>query len=301
MSNVPPLSPSSLERIVKQALKEDRAFQDVTSQVLISDLMRVKSHILAKEPMVVAGITVAKQVFLTVDSSLRLTIHIPDGTSVGTNTPLVTIEGKARSILQSERVALNFMQRLSGISTLTHQCCEAVKRYPTSIVDTRKTTPGLRVLEKWAVRLGGGKNHRSSLQDGILIKDNHLKILAKYKISLSQACKIAREQAPHGLRIAVEAETLNQVKQAIRGQADIVLLDNMAPSQVRQAITHIQGRALVEVSGGITLKNVGEMAKAGANYISIGALTHSAPSKDLSLEILSNVGSKSIRKSLQNK
>lgn len=300
MKSVPPLSDSALERIVKQALKEDRAFQDVTSQALISDLMTAKSHILSKEPMVVAGISVAKHVFHTVDPSLRVTPRVADGTPVEPDTPLITIQGNARAILQAERVALNFMQRLSGISTFTRQYCEAVKHYPTKIVDTRKTTPGLRMLEKWAVRLGGGNNHRSSLQDGILIKDNHLKILAKYKISLSQACKMARQHAPHGLRITVEVETLSQVRQAIRGQADIILLDNMSPSQVMQAIPLIQGRALVEVSGGISLQNVGHMAKAGANYISIGALTHSAPSKDLSLEIVSHVKFKSARKSLEN-
>ncbi len=285
-SDLPRLAAASLKSIVKQALKEDAADQDVTTQALISNLMTARAQILTREPMVVAGLQVVKAVFETMDPSLRLSQHVSDGDSVGRDTPLLTIQGKARGILQGERVALNFLQRLSGISTLTRQFCDAVKTLPTIIVDTRKTTPGLRTLEKWAVLIGGGKNHRNSLQDGVLIKDNHLNILSRYNISLSHACKKARQQVPHGLRISVEVETLSQVRQALKGEADIILLDNMTPSQIQKAVTMIEGRALVEVSGGVSLKNVRELAKAGADYISIGALTHSAPSKDLSLEIM---------------
>ncbi|MEJ2231083.1 MAG: hypothetical protein P8X46_07875, partial [Nitrospirales bacterium] len=162
----------------------------------------------------------------------------------------------------------------------------AVRDFQVAIVDTRKTTPGLRVLEKWAVRLGGGHNHRFSLHDGILIKDNHLMILAARRMNLTQACLHARQQAPHGLRICVEVETMAQVQQALKGKADVILLDNMPPAQVRHALDIVQGQVLVEVSGGITLKNVRDMAKAGPDFISIGALTHSAPSMDLSMEII---------------
>jgi len=196
------------------------------------------------------------------------------------------LTGSARSLLQAERVALNFMQRLSGISTLTRQFCQAVRDHAVKIADTRKTTPGLRALEKWAVSLGGGSNHRSSLHDGILIKDNHLLVLAAQKTTLRQACQQARQQAPHGLRIEVEVESLAQVRQALQGKADIIMLDNMTPSNIQEAIRIIQGQALVEVSGGITLSNIREMAQRGVDIISIGALTHSAPAMDISMDII---------------
>ena len=234
----------------------------------------------------VAGLAVARHVFHEVDPSLKLTFHRKDGAIVSGKTPLLTITGKAHSLLQAERVALNFLQQLSGVSTLTHQFCQAVRGFPVAIVDTRKTTPGLRTLEKWAVRLGGGRNHRSSLYDGILIKDNHLTLLSANKVSLSQACLLARKQAPHGLRICVEVETLSQVRQALKGKADVLLLDNMTASQVQQAVKVIKGQALVEISGGITLKNIQDMAKAKPDIISIGALTHSAPAMDLSMNIV---------------
>ena len=211
--------------------------------------------------MIVAGVAVARRVFHAVDSTIALTTHIGDGTMVRPSTPILTMKGSAQSLLQGERIALNFLQRLSGISTLTHQFCKAVRDYPVAIVDTRKTTPGLRALEKWAVRLGGGKNHRFSLHDGILIKDNHLLVMASQGMNITQTCLWARQQAPHGLRICVEVETVAQVRQALKGKADVLILDNMTPDQVRQAIGIIQGRALVEVSGGITLDNIRDMAE----------------------------------------
>lgn len=195
------------------------------------------------------------------------------------------IEGDGRSLLTAERVALNFMQRLSGIATLTGRFCEAVRGYPTRILDTRKTTPGLRALEKWAVRLGGGHNHRFSLSDGLLIKDNHLALLHAERVGLAQACRQARAAGPHGLKVIVEVQQLGEVKEVLSGEADVILLDNMTPSQVRQAVGRIKGRALVEVSGGITLANARDMAMAGADFLSIGALTHSAPASDLSLDL----------------
>jgi len=278
---------SHIRQIVQTALKEDLGFGDLTSSALLSKSMLAKAKIVAKEAMVVAGLAVAKEVFHQVDHTLTVQVHEQDGAWVRANTGLLTITGMAQSLLQAERVALNFMQHLSGISTLTHHFCHAVRDLSVKIVDTRKTTPGLRALEKWAVRLGGGYNHRFSLHDGILIKDNHLMVLADHKMTLSQACRVAKQQAPHGLRISVEVETLAQVRQALQGKADVILLDNMSPSKIQQSVAMIKGQALVEVSGCITLDNIREMAKTGVDVISIGALTHSAPAMDLSMDIIS--------------
>ena len=284
---VPPPPRSFIREIVRAALREDLGFGDLTTNALISDGMSAKAKIVAREAMVVAGIVVAQEVFHQIDGSLTVKLHQHDGTWIKANSEILTIAGKAQSLLQAERVALNFMQRLSGISTLTHQFCRAVDRHSIKIADTRKTTPGLRTLEKWAVRLGGGYNHRFSLHDGILIKDNHLMVLAINNISLSQACQLARQRAPHGLRISVEVESLKQVREALQGKADIILLDNMPPSKIQQAVKIIKGKALVEISGGITLNNIQDMATTGADIISIGALTHSAPAMDISMDTTS--------------
>lgn len=280
----PPLF--SMRRIISAALEEDLAYGDLTSTLLIPPTLLARADIIAKGHMIVAGVAVAREVFQAVDSTIELTTHAGDGTMVRPSTTILSMKGKAQSLLQGERIALNFLQRLSGISTLTHQFCEAVRDYPVAIVDTRKTTPGLRALEKWAIRLGGGKNHRFSLHDGILIKDNHLMVMASQRINITQTCLWARQHAPHGLRICVEVETIAQARQALKGKADVILLDNMPPEHVRQTIEIIQKQALVEVSGGMTLDNVRDMAKAGPDFISIGALTHSAPSMDLSMDIV---------------
>lgn len=284
LASPPPLS--SMRRVISAALEEDLAYGDLTSTLLIPPNLFARAEIIAKGHMIVAGVAVAREVFQAVDSTIAVTTHCGDGTSVRPSTTILTLKGKAQSLLQGERIALNFLQRLSGISTLTHQFCEAVRDYPVAIVDTRKTTPGLRALEKWAVRLGGGKNHRFSLHDGILIKDNHLIVMASQRMNITQTCLLARQHAPHGLRICVEVETVAQVRQALKGKADVLLLDNMPPDHVRQAIDITQRQALVEVSGGITLDNARDMAEAGPDFISIGALTHSAPSMDLSMDIV---------------
>ena len=276
----------SMRRIISAALEEDLAYGDLTSTLLIPPNLLARANIIAKGHMIVAGVAIAREVFQTVDSTIELTTHAGDGTIVCPSTTILSMKGKAQSLLQGERIALNFLQRLSGISTLTHQFCEAVRDYPVNLVDTRKTTPGLRALEKWAVLLGGGKNHRFSLHDGILIKDNHLMVMASQRLNITQTCLLARQHAPHGLRICVEVETMAQVRQALKGKADVLLLDNMTPDHVRQAVDLIQKQALVEVSGGMTLDNVRAMAEAGPDFISIGALTHSAPSMDLSMEIV---------------
>jgi nicotinate-nucleotide pyrophosphorylase (carboxylating) len=278
-------SPHLIRDLVARALAEDLSSGDVTTQSLFDAPVSAVGTILAEEPegLVAAGLVVAVEVFAQVDPALECTPLLVDGDRAACGTPVLTVHGDGRSILKGERVALNFLQRLSGIATLTATFCEAVKGARTQIADTRKTTPGLRGLEKWAVTLGGGRNHRQSLADGILIKDNHLALAGG---DVARACRVARERAPHGLKIEVEARTLDEVRGALDGSADIILLDNMDVATIRQAVALIKGRALVEVSGGVTLANVHEIAAAGPDLIAIGALTHSAPAANLSMDIV---------------
>jgi nicotinate-nucleotide pyrophosphorylase (carboxylating) len=269
---------------VKAALAEDLSRGDVTTSTLFPKPLRARGIIVAHQTITVAGIAVARQVLHAVDSSLRIIRAAKDGVIVQRNRSVLVIEGDAGSLLKAERVALNFLQHLSGIATLTAQFCKAVRSYRVKILDTRKTTPGLRALEKWAVTLGGGHNHRRSLGDGVLIKDNHLALAGH---DVAAACRFARKRVPRGLKIEVEAKTLSEVRAALDGKADIVLLDNMTVSAIRRAIRLIRHRAIVEVSGGVTLANVRKIAAAGPDRISIGALTHSAPAANLSMDIVS--------------
>ena len=280
-----PPSLHTIRSAVQQALSEDLASGDVTTSALLPAAIQATATIVAHQPMTVAGVAVAREVFLAVDPSVRMTTPVRDGDAVKPDTPVLAIRGDVRSLLMAERVAVNFLQQLSGIATLTARFCAAVRGFPTTILDTRKTTPGLRAFEKWAVQLGGGKNHRFSLGDGVLIKDNHLAVLRATGVDVAGACRLARAGAPHGLRIEVEAKTLQEVKEALAGKADIILLDNMSPAMVRQAVALIKQRALVEVSGGMTLQTVAAMAQAGADFISVGALTHSAPAANLSMDL----------------
>lgn len=277
------LPAAEIRRAVRQGLEEDLSHGDATTSALFSSSVPAMATIIAQQPLVVAGMAAVVQTFLLVDPSLHLSVCKRDGDRAKNGEPLMQIEGDGRSILQAERVALNFLQHLSGIATLTHRFCRAVRGYPVSILDTRKTLPGWRALQKWAVSLGGGMNHRRSLSDGILIKDNHLALLQKKRRPVETACRFARRNRSTDLPIIVEVESLSEVHQALAGNPDIILLDNMAPSTVRHAVGIIKKRALVEVSGGITLKNVRAMAAAGADRISIGALTHSAPAAAVSL------------------
>ncbi len=281
-----PLPHQAAKAAIQQALQEDAGSGDVTTAALFPTPCAARATLVARQHAVAAGVIIARDTFLAVDPTLRITHVAEEGTPVREGVPLLEVTGDGRSLLMAERVALNFLQRLSGIATLTAQFCHAVRGYRTKIFDTRKTTPGLRLLEKWAVRIGGGHNHRQNLSDGILIKDNHLALLRAMGRSVADACRIARERAPHGLRIIVEVDRLAQVRDALEGKADIILLDNMTPEEVHHAVDLIKGRALVEVSGGITLGNVREMAAAGADFISIGALTHSAPAVDISMELV---------------
>ncbi len=277
----PPVA--DIRRAVRLALQEDLPRNDVTTDVLFPTPTPARARIIAQQSLVIAGLAAAVRTFEAVDASLVLSLHRQDGECAQDGDCLLQIEGDGRSILKAERVALNFLQHLSGVATLTRQFCDAVHGYPVTILDTRKTIPGLRALQKWAVVLGGGTNHRRSLSDGVLIKDNHLVLLNHTTTPILTACRKAKANAPRGMKMIVEVESLAEVRQAIAGQADIILLDNMNSATARQAIRLIKGRALVEVSGGITLKNVRAMAAAGPDRISIGALTHSAPAATLSL------------------
>jgi len=275
----------NIREIVAHALAEDCGTGDVTTKALFRANVPASGTILAEEPegLVVAGLAVAVEVFSQADTSLECTTHFADGDRIPAGATVLTVTGDGRSMLQGERVALNFLHRLSGIATLTAKFCDAVKGFKTRIVDTRKTTPGLRALEKWAVTLGGGWNHRQSLADGILIKDNHLALAGG---DVARACRLARERAPHSLKIEVEVQSLDAVKAALDGGADIILLDNMSVPTICRAIELIKGRATIEVSGGVTLSHVREIAAAGADLISVGALTHSAPAARFSMDIV---------------
>lgn len=281
---IPP-SPQQIQVAVRAALAEDLADGDVTTAALFPDPVPARATITAHQDLTLAGMAVARATFAEVDAGAKIIRALPDGTAVRSGRAVLVVEGDARSLLMAERVALNFLQHLSGVATLTARFSAEARGYRTRILDTRKTTPGLRALEKWAVRLGGGLNHRQSLGDGILIKDNHLALLHGERIGLAEACRLARERGPHRFRIIAEAKTLSEVRQAMQGQADVILLDNMTPALVREAVSLIKARALVEVSGGVTLSTARELAAAGADFISIGALTHSAAAADLSLDL----------------
>ncbi len=288
------LPAADIRRTVRLALEEDLAEGDVTTSALFRRRMPARAEIVAQQTLVVAGMAAAVQTFLSVDPFLQLSVVRRDGQGVNAGSPVLVIEGDGRSILQAERVALNFLQHLSGIATLTRRYCRAVRGFPVSIMDTRKTIPGWRALQKWAVALGGGTNHRRSLSDGLLIKDNHLALLRSGRQATRTACRLAGENGPGPMQIMVEVESLSQVREALSGKADVILLDNMTPAQVRRAARLIGRQTQIEVSGGITLKNVRAMAAAGADRISIGALTHSAPAAPLHL-ILSPVRTRSRR------
>ncbi|MBM3157833.1 MAG: carboxylating nicotinate-nucleotide diphosphorylase [Chloroflexi bacterium] len=273
-----------VERIVKDALSEDIASGDVTTEALIPSDLRGKASILVKRDGVLAGIDVAREVFRQIDRSLRFKALAKDGTKVRKGQVVATVEGKAASILKAERTALNFLQHMSGIATETARYVEAVSGTRAVVTDTRKTIPGLRLLEKYAVRAGGGKNHRLNLADGVLIKDNHLVALRADEVGLGEAVKKARQRAPKGLKIEVEVESVPQAREALAAGADIIMLDNMKPEDMRKAVKLVKGKALLEASGGITPDNVRSVAETGVDLISIGALTHSARALDISLE-----------------
>jgi nicotinate-nucleotide pyrophosphorylase (carboxylating) len=270
-----------LETLIRHALSEDIGSGDVTTLALIPRQARGSARIIAKESLVVAGTEVAHRVFLLVDPSLKVDIRQQDGSRAHPGDPLLEVSGGISTMLMGERTAVNFLQRLSGIATLTRAFVDRVTGTSARIVDTRKTTPGWRVLEKAAVRAGGGCNHRFGLYDGVLIKDNHIAAVG----GVRPAVTAVRRKVPHTLKIEVEVETLDQLEEAIAVGADAVLLDNMSPSVMLEAVRRAGGRLTLEASGGINLDNVREVAETGVDLISVGALTHSARAVDVSMEI----------------
>ena len=281
-----PLPPFELESLVKAALREDTPHGDITTRALLDPDLHAQANIVAKQDLTLAGVAVLHAVYRALDPAVVVTAPFEDGATLEAGQTFATLQGPAHAILGGERVALNFLQHLSGIATLTSRFRAEIRHYPAILVDTRKTIPGLRRLEKWAVALGGGTNHRTSLSDGVLIKDNHLVLLEAQGTTIREACRKAKERLSHHFRICVEVETLEQIDQALDGGADVLLLDNMSPSLVREAVGLVKGRAQTEVSGGITLENVREYAATGVDSLSIGALTHSAPAVDISLDVL---------------
>lgn len=273
-----------IETLIDLALEEDVAYGDITSQSIFAPGHVSNAYISAGEDLTVCGIDVAKHVFLRVDSSVEVKLQNRDGDRVTKGKPVLQVRGSTIALLMAERTALNFLQRLSGIATLSRRFAEAAQRAGTGvrIVDTRKTTPGWRALEKYAVRCGGCFNHRLSLGEQVLIKDNHIAAAG----SIRKAVMRARAAAPHGTKIEVEAGSQSEVRAAVRAGADIILLDNMSPRQIRAAVSAINGAAMVEVSGGVRLETVNDYAIAGVDVISVGALTHSAPAADLSMTLI---------------
>jgi len=274
-----------IEQLIELAVREDLGHRDITTDSLIPDSELASASIIAKAHGIVAGIEVAKQVFLKVDPDTKVEILVKDGDSVKTGDVIARVQGRASSILKAERLALNFLQRLSGIATETARYVQAVNGLPVSITDTRKTTPGLRLLEKYAVRMGGGKNHRMHLGDGVLIKDNHLAILRRQGRSIKDIIAQVRQKIPPGTRIEIEVRTPQEAHEAADAGADIIMLDNMSLDEMRRSVKLIAGRALVEASGGMTLDKVRAVAETGVDLISVGALTHSAKALDISLEL----------------
>jgi len=278
-----------IEALIDRALAEDLSIGDPTTEALIPPDMQGRACIVAKADGVVAGVDVALAVFSRWDPSLTTRAIVPDGTQVVAidveRSQVAEVEGNVASILMAERTALNFVQRLSGIATQTRRYVDEVTGHRARIVDTRKTTPGLRTLEKYAVRVGGGRNHRRSLGDGILIKDNHIEALRSSGAGIAQAVERARANASHTINIEVEVEDPDQVAEALEAGAGILLLDNMSVKEMAEAVRLARGKAVTEASGGITLANVREVAATGVDIISVGGLTHSLKALDLSLEL----------------
>lgn len=270
---------------MRRALDEDVGWGDVTTQALVPADVRAEGRFVLREPGVVAGLPVAAAVFAALAADVRWQPAVEDGAELAAGALLATVEGPAAAVLTGERVALNYLQRLSGIATLTARYTQALAGTKARLVDTRKTTPGQRLLEKYAVRRGGGSNHRFCLSDGVLIKDNHIAILAAQGVPLTEVVRRARAAAPHSLRVEVEVDNLEQIEPALAGGADIILLDNMPPPVLAAAVQLISDRALTEASGGITLDTIRACAEAGVDLISVGALTHSARALDIGLDI----------------
>jgi nicotinate-nucleotide pyrophosphorylase (carboxylating) len=279
------LSDEQLDSIIDLALAEDISHGDITSEALIPPNLSGKASILVKEKGVLAGVEVASRVFHRIDPSLKVKVLIKDGATVQPGDIVATVIGSVISILKAERTALNFLQRLSGIASLTAQYVAATSGLTAKITDTRKTTPGLRLLEKYAVRMGGGHNHRLHLGDAVLVKDNHIAAMRTLGISLKDIVTKAKQNTAKGITVEVEVTSTQEALEAVEAGADIIMLDNMSPDEIQQAVKLVSGRTRIEASGGITLANVRQVAMTGVDIISIGALTHSYRALDISLEL----------------
>lgn len=279
-----PLDAQEIARLVRAALDEDQAFNDISTLATVASTRSVNSAIIAREDGVICGLPLAIEAFRQLDARVALHVGAEDGTRVARGAEVLCLSGHARGMLSAERVALNYMQRLSGIATLTARFVDLVRGTNVQVLDTRKTTPGWRRLEKYAVRMGGGVNHRLDLQAGVLIKDNHLAAVGG---DIADAVKRARALAAPGTPVEVECDSLDQVRAAIDVGADWVLLDNMSIDQLERAVALCRGRAITEASGGVSLGTVRRIAETGVDRISIGALTHSAPALDIALDFKS--------------
>ncbi len=280
-----------VDKIIKNALEEDMPYGDITTDLIISSVHGSKNPVnnaraefIVKEDGVIAGLDVAARVFELLDGEVLFTRLAKDGSYVQKGTVIAEITGHTATLLKGERTALNILQRMSGIATKTREFCKRVEGTGVQVADTRKTTPGMRMLEKYAVRMGGGSNHRYSLSDGVLIKDNHIKAAG----SIKEAVKRVRKSIPHTIKIEVETETLEQVKEALEAGADIIMLDNMDIETMKKAVDITGGKAVIEASGNMSLEKVYDVALTGVNIISVGSLTHSVKALDISMKIKGN-------------
>lgn len=271
-------------QLIHMALSEDEVAYDPTSSLMPDDLMS-EALLMAKSDGVLAGLDVALEVFHQIDATLEFDTYLRDGSLLTKGTYIASIRGKMQSILRAERTALNFIQRMSGIATATNEFVTKVQGLNAQVIDTRKTVPGWRLLDKYSVRMGGGHNHRMSTGDGILIKDNHIAAMATRGETMTQLIQRAKVDAAHTIRIEVECDTLVQVQEAVEAGADIILFDNMTPEQMLEAVKICKGKALTEASGGITIDNVREVAETGVDLLSTGSITHSVKALDISLEV----------------
>jgi nicotinate-nucleotide pyrophosphorylase (carboxylating) len=270
-----------VDEVVRRALSEDVGTGDITTLLTVPDGLEAVGDFIATQPGVLAGMPVVERVFYWVNPTVRLERMVKEGQHFEAGAVLAQVRGEARALLTAERVALNFLQRLSGIATLTARFVETVRDLPVRICDTRKTTPGLRYLERYAVRVGGGYNHRFGLYDAVLIKDNHLAVCG----GIAQAVHRVRRVLPHTMKVEVECATLQQVQEALEAGVDVILLDNMTLEELRESVRIAKGRAFLEASGGVRLDTVRRIAETGIDAISVGALTHSAPAIDIKLEL----------------
>jgi nicotinate-nucleotide pyrophosphorylase (carboxylating) len=276
-----PYSQDELRALVKSALEEDDAFNDLTTIATVVSDRHARGRLVARATGVLCGVPLAVEAFRQLDDKVTIRVDHEDGARLEPGDSVLYLSGHARALLAAERVALNFMQRLSGIASITARYVDAVRGTRARILDTRKTTPGWRLLEKYAVRAGGGTNHRLTLSSAVLIKDNHL---AAVDGDVGVAVRRARDLAPKGTKVEVECDRIEQVRAAVDADADIVLLDNMTPAQMTECVALVNGRAITEASGGVNLDTVRAIAETGVDWISVGALTHSAPSLDLALD-----------------